>query len=747
MDYTKNILSKSILAVISVLTLLVGAESSAIDWVTYTSFKEVRRIQLINDTVYLATSGGLLALADFNLPGTEYTNVNGLGTTDITDVTVDDDGQKWVSGAGRLVKFNGTNSVQFLFLNTEGETFKLHCLEDDGNFLWIGTELGLVLFSKLIDGGQIQDSYGLFGDLNPQPDVFDIYLDGDTIWIATSSGLAVSDKSIPSYLKSPANWTVFSVINYPELGTETIRNIISFENELYIGTAKGLFRLDRSPSDTAFVPMSFGRYGDITDLIIENDTLFIYADSGLALMKDGLITPVTLTGLTSPPVTGLRAGAYHWVGAGNNGVFRTTAGGIGPGAYSFEEYVYTGMPGNNVSDVTVNRYGRISAVFTTRPAADYIDGVWVSRPYNVKDRTMDIISDSSGNTWTGTFGIGLYQIVDDLVYHYDTTNSSLRGVAEGRGYIVVYDLDTDGRYIYAACYRSHNGYPVAVGDLDNLDDPSGWDSLIINDVITDARIFTLDYYDGYLAVGSELDGVFLCHVGSDPFDDTETECEQFTESNSFLLSNLVRNVKFSPVTGELWAATNFGLSRYDSGYERFLDVYLPVDFGPEVMTIEFDSRGNLWAGGKNGVARFGEGELRYYTTLNSDLVSNDIRNITYDIYTGDVYIATAAGISKVPSDIGLPATEVEQVLAFPNPFVIETNDDVLKFNFAGVGKVTIYNAAGETIKELIIDPAFDSYWNGLNQNGEPVASGVYLFVITDDEGNVGRGKFVLIRNR
>ncbi|MBN1212598.1 MAG: hypothetical protein JXA92_08470, partial [candidate division Zixibacteria bacterium] len=324
MDYTKNILSKSILAVISVLTLLVGAESSAIDWVTYTSFKEVRRIQLINDTVYLATSGGLLALADFNLPGTEYTNVNGLGTTDITDVTVDDDGQKWVSGAGRLVKFNGTNSVQFLFLNTEGETFKLHCLEDDGNFLWIGTELGLVLFSKLIDGGQIQDSYGLFGDLNPQPDVFDIYLDGDTIWIATSSGLAVSDKSIPSYLKSPANWTVFSVINYPELGTETIRNIISFENELYIGTAKGLFRLDRSPSDTAFVPMSFGRYGDITDLIIENDTLFIYADSGLALMKDGLITPVTLTGLTSPPVTGLRAGAYHWVGAGNNGVFRTT---------------------------------------------------------------------------------------------------------------------------------------------------------------------------------------------------------------------------------------------------------------------------------------------------------------------------------------------------------------------------------------------------------------------------------------
>jgi hypothetical protein len=127
-------------------------------------------------------------------------------------------------------------------------------------------------------------------------------------------------------------------------------------------------------------------------------------------------------------------------------------------------------------------------------------------------------------------------------------------------------------------------------------------------------------------------------------------------------------------------------------------------------------------------------------------VSNDIRNITYDIYTGDIYIATAAGISKVPSDIGPPAHEVEDVLAFPNPYVIDNKDDVLKFNYAGVGQVTIYNTAGETVRELKIDPAFDSYWDGLNQNGEPVASGVYLFVITDVEGNVGRGKFVLIRN-
>lgn len=746
MDYTKNTFKKIGLTIAVLMALWPGIATAAVDWTTFTSFKEVRQMQPVNDTVYMATSGGLLAVFDFTSPGVEYTNINGLGTTDITDIIVDAEGQKWVGGAGRLIKFNGVSSEQFLFLDTEGKTFKLHCLQDDGDFLWVGTELGLVLFSKVNDGGQIQDSYGLFGNLNPQPDVYDILLVGDSIWLATSSGLAVSNKSQPNYLKSPANWTVFSVFNYPELGTEIIRRIVLFEEVLYIATDNGLFRLERTGSDTSFTPVNFGVNKNCTDLIIENDTLFLYSVDGMGFLKNGLITPLILTGLPAMPVTGTRVDGYHWVGAGADGVYRAPTGGGISGNLIFSEYVYTGMPGNNVSDVTVNRYGRITAAFTTKPAADYIDGVWVSRPFDVKDRTMDVISDSSGNTWVGTFGLGLYHIIDSQVVNYDTSNSSLRGVAENHRYIVIYDMDTDGRYLYAASYRAFNGYPVTVADLNNLDQRAGWDSLLINSAITDARIFTLDYFNGYLAVGSEFEGVFVCNVGSNPFDHTETACRQFTESNSRLLSNLVRNVKFSPATGELWAATNFGLSRFDSGTDLFVDVYLPEGFGSEVMAIEFDSRGNLWVGGRNGLARYGDGELSYYTTLNSGLVSDDIKNITYDIYTGDIYIATSAGISRIPSDIGPPAKDVNRVLAFPNPYIIDSGDDILKFNFAGIGKVSIYNTAGETVRELVLDPRFDSYWNGRNQNGEPVASGVYFFVITDSEGNVGRGKFLLIRN-
>ncbi|MFZ5979122.1 MAG: T9SS type A sorting domain-containing protein [Candidatus Zixiibacteriota bacterium] len=735
----KNIIKKIVLMALLAGAVFTCGSASALEWMTFTSFKEVRRILAVGDTAYIATSGGLLVVNDFGAPGKEYTNINGLGTIDITDVIIDAAGQMWVSGDGRLVKFEGVNSVQFLFLNNEGETFKLHRLVDDGDSLWIGTEIGLVLFSKVNDGGQIQDSYSLFGSLNPEPDVYDVLLTGDSIWLATSSGLAVADRSNPVLMKSPSNWTVFSVNDYPELGAETVRRVTYFEDEIYVGTAAGLFRLDRGAGDTSFILQNFGQGGDITDLIMENDTLFIYADSGLAFMKDGVITERTLSGLSSAPVTGEVMGDYHWAGVAAGGVFANYDDG------PYVEYVYTGMPGNNVTDVTVNKFGRVTAVFGNLPAAEYEDGVWKLRSFNVKDRTMDIISDSTGDSWAGTFGLGLYHIFDEGIVNYDTGNSSLSGVSENHKYIVVYDMDTDGRYLYAACYRAFNGYPVAVVDVLDPDNPNAWDSLEISDVISGAKIFTLDYYNGYLGVGSEVDGVFICYIG-DPNYKADDVCTQYTTDNSNLLSNLIRNVKFSPVTGELWAATNYGLSRFDSGTDRFIDINLPDGFGPEVMAVEFDSRGNLWVGGKNGLARFADGELSYYTTLNSGLVSNDIINITYDIYTGDIYIATSGGMSRIPSDIGMPTIDVEQVVAFPNPYIIDSDSDILKFNYGGTGKISIYNVAGEYVRELKIAPGQDSYWDGRNDNGEPVAAGVYFFVVTDDEGNSGRGKILLIRN-
>ncbi len=720
----------------SLITLSGSTGAAEIGWETITSFRDVRRLRLIDDTVWAATAGGLLAITDAAGPGRKFTNVDGLGTVDITDIIKDGSGQKWVTGRGRLIKFAVDQSEQFLF-ETDEDPIMLQCLSDDGDNLWVGTNIGLVLFSKTRDGGEIQDSYQLFGHLNAASTVNDIQLIGDTIWIATSSGLAAADKTLPLLLKSPAAWTAFDVDNHPELGTVDFRRVVWYDGALYVATAQGMFRLDRSPTDTFFTALPIGAGESFTELKIENDSLFFYYSGGLGFLLDSAQTSLSVTGLPSAPVTGVNTGDYRWLGTGGNGIY-TDPDSTG----YFSEYIWTGPPGNDISGIAVDPAGLITVGFTLQGAARYYDHRWTTLPYSFRDETTNIISDSSGNAWIGTWGSGLWRIAADSVARYDQSNSTLRGVGPEPApyrYVVIRGLATDGRYIYAGCYHALNGYPIGIGDLNNLDSPDGWDSLGLNDGLTSDRVGSLDVFGRKLAVGSISAGLFLCQMGDDPFDHSRRSCQQYT-TESGLPSDAVRCVRFSP-TGDLWVGTSFGLVRWD--LDRFVNVDLPSGIGPDITALEFDPRGIVWIGAANGLGRVEQesGADTVFKSRTSGLVADEITNLTLDPHTGDLYVATPSGLSVLRSGVTSLTSRIDQVVAYPNPFVIRSDHNTISFNFSGSGRVSWFTLAGELVAEHPTSRA----WTGLNQRGEPVASGVYFFVITDQDGNLGRGKILLVR--
>jgi len=707
-------------------------------WQTISSLKDVRKMRLIDGTLWVATSGGLMAVTDADSPGRKYDNLDGLGTTDITDIIEDVNGQKWVTGFGRLIKFSEEESKQFLF-EKDNALLSLFCVVDDGDKLWIGTDSGLVLFSKTIDGGQIQDSYGQFGNLSANPEVKDILLAGDTIWIATSSGLAVAEKTNPMLLKSPAAWAVFSIEDYPELGAEEIQRVALFEGALYVATSNGMFRLDRSPGDTSFAVMPIGIGQAISDFKIENDSLFFYYNGGMGVVKDSTFSSLPTGGLPSFPFTGANNGAYRWVGLDGDGIYqdRDSSG-------LFVEYPYTGAPGNNISGITVNAEGLVTAGFTERPAAQYNGEAWtVYDAYDFRDQTLNVILDSSGNAWVGTWGNGVWFIGEDTVVNYDETNSTMRGIGfapRDYKFVIVRGLATDGRYLYAACYRAVTGYPVAIGDLNNLDSPSGWDSLGIDDGLTNEFVNSIDCHQGRLAVGTIGGGIYMCYLGDDPFDAAGRYCRHYTV-DSGLVSNNIRAIRFAP-DGNLWVGTDRGLSRWD--LDRFVDVTPPEGIGPVMTALEFDGRKNLWLGSeRTGLARVdgATGASAVYTARNSGLVSNAITDLALHPVTGDLYVGTSAGISILQSGVSWFTSLLDDVVAFPNPFVIRSDRDNLQFNYSKSASVRIFTVAGELVAEFPINTP----WNGRNQKGRRVASGVYLFVLTDEDGNVGKGKVLVVR--
>ncbi len=716
-----------------------GAPAPEQIWNSWTSYREIRDLEVVGDSLYVATSGGLLIVSDEQQPGHQYTNVDGLGTNDISDVLLDADGQVWLAAPGRLIRFDAQSPHSYLFRDENDNDIELYSIADDGDNLWVGTGAGLVLFSKTTFGGQIEDSYGRFGELSDFPAINDIFIEDDSIWIATAAGLAVADKSSPRELKKRSSWVSFGSDVF---GTGLTNQVVRFESSLYVATATGLRRLDINPTDTVSVLVPVHQGYSFSSLRVEQDSLFYYSTRGRGVVVNGVATQLSTNGLPAMPITGVSLRDQRWLGIPSSGLYYDSEG-------AFSRYPYTGLPTGNVSDLTVNSEGMVSAAFTTVPTGILRDGVWETLNFQVVGRTLGMMTDRDGTSYTGTHGNGLWLYRDDSLVNYDETNSTMLGNVDdlpvSLAYVVIYGLASDERYLFVACYRAANGFPIVIADLDNIDDPiNGWDSVGIVDGINTDRIQGLAWRDGQLAVGSESQGLYVCDFGDDPFDRPPNSCTRLTKANSYLRSDIVNVVKYAP-DGTLWAGTSTGLSRYDIGIERFVDVDLPVGVERSVVDMEFDGRGNLWVGTTGGVARFdaSNGTFEVFTTANSGLVNDVIRAVTLDPWTGRTYICTAAGISWLESFYGQPQDNIEDAIAFPNPFIVRSSDDYLSFDFARSGTVTIYTVNGQPVREMNVNDR----WYGKNQSGTEVASGVYLFTIHDNNGNVGRGKILLVRER
>ncbi len=742
MDYTKIYKIKHLL--IAFLILLLSTNADAVEWKNFSSFEEVQSLKVIDDSLYISTSGGLIRVASFVDTPQSYHKLDGLGTNNITDIIKDSNGDKWLTGFGRLIKWSDNTFEQFLFFdNLNNNLFQLNTLLEQGDYLWVATSIGLVLFSKVNDGGQIEDSYPLFGDLNPNPSVNDILVDRNIIWLATSDGVAFADFTNFSLLKSPSNWTTISTRNFAEIDNNEFLSIVFYNSSIYALNRTSLYRVDVDVFDfVTLTEIVLPVAATLQNMTIKNDTLIVLAEKNNVgtmyyLLSDTLNQTISLGNIN--PTDAVTFDGLLWVGSEKDGLETISNSTIA-------KFELGGLPDNVVSDIVVDKDERIFGGFSDKTFAASTGSNWENFNFPVgQDATVTML-DSLGRVWMGTWGKGVWVLDDTVIINYDENNSSLRGNSDngatGLGWVYTTGMDNNGRFLFMTSYRAVNNYPIAIGDIENLNSPTGWDSIGTVNGLTNQFLTSLDYQAGKVAVGTESDGIFECSVGSNPFV-SDKICRHLTRENSNLISNTVRDIAYAP-NDELWVGTNFGLSRYDLGIDFFRDIQMPRGISSDINALEFDSRGNLWIGTQDGLAlrNPNDGSYEVFTTFNSGLVSDFIQNITFDKLTGKIYVATDKGISVISSLQGKPVFEISEVLAFPNPFVINSPSDKLNFNFALTTDVSIYNASGEHIITMSV---IDS-WDGKNDKGNDVASGVYLFIVKDEDGNIGKGKILLVRN-
>ncbi|MCG8606533.1 hypothetical protein MJD09_16310, partial [bacterium] len=177
-----------------------------------------------------------------------------------------------------------------------------------------------------------------------------------------------------------------------------------------------------------------------------------------------------------------------------------------------------------------------------------------------------------------------------------------------------------------------------------------------------------------------------------------------------------------------------------------------------INVIGVDGRNNKWFGTANGVSILSNDGVTWthFTTGNSQLVSSNVLSFAFNETTGEAWIGTTNGLSRLQTPFSAPKPNLTLLTGYPNPFIIDGNIDCGRLgrdsgfkitNLAERTSVTIYDASGREIKTFDADDiqGAEICWDGKDRDNAVVASGVYVYLAYTDGGISASGKVAVIR--
>src|SRR5690606_8717701 len=169
-----------------------------------------------------------------------------------------------------------------------------------------------------------------------------------------------------------------------------------------------------------------------------------------------------------------------------------------------------------------------------------------------------------------------------------------------------------------------------------------------------------------------------------------------------------------------------------------------------INSIAVDPLNQKWVATNQGIVLLnsdGSRLLAAFDTKNSPLLSDIIESITIDELTGIVYVGSEAGLTAFETPSVKPEESFSELFTFPNPFVITDGSQFVTVD--GLVRdcdIKILSVSGKLVSEFSSPGGRVGYWDGRNNDGDLVNSGIYIIVAYDREGNnVATGKVAVLR--
>jgi len=378
-----------------------------------------------------------------------------------------------------------------------------------------------------------------------------------------------------------------------------------------------------------------------------------------------------------------------------------------------------------------------------------------------------------GDVWFGTEKNGLYSIYDGNAWNHRTI------IRQGheQWINVISSIGFTSDNTPWLCTWSNRLYTLLNNQWVSYGEEKGWDPNF-NDIVIDksdgvwvANMHKLKHWDGSELVTWDVIDAFrdipshyYCNIRALDIapDNTlwlgcdggvlhfngETFNRYITDDG--LVSSYVKAV-CAAADGSIWFGTDDGVSHFN-GTEW---VNYTVDDGlshNSITSIAIGHDRTVWFGTEYGLSSLNDSGIETFAVENG-LVNNNIRDLVVHP-DGSLWIATAGGASHyIPETATVVANlnEVPGVISitsnYPNPFNLETT---ISFTLPSQDMInlSIYNSMGQKVRDLISENMQAGkhavVWNGRNNIGEAVSSGLYISRL-ENSNTIMSNKMLLLK--
>lgn len=739
-------------------------------WRTHLPFHNVVSLTHNNEEVIAATEGGVLFYNTADGSVRTLSTVNGLANTDASAVAYDDLGKQLIIGYNNLnIDIYKNNSIiNFPAIKNSGIAGEKRIndiyLKDMLGYVCGTFGIVLIDFENLV----INETYGL-SDGSIEVEVYNIVEDGQKIMAATEIGIFEANLNTPN-LFDVKKWlhhdslqninrekvnqvaydgqTFFCLKNNliysyendqwkPFYEAETGQQIrhFAFNNQtLYTSELKGgkarIVEFTKPDITQVFTHYSFQRPDDI--MFFDNRMWMADNWSGLhEIIDSNNITQHRPSAPTDGSVYALTTDAKNnvWVAAG-------------------------AAPANFDSNI----------IYSNRGVYMFNNYGWnVTNTYSLQDSLfLDIVSIAvhpvTEVAYIGTYIYGLFALEPgNKVSYFNEFNSSIQRSVGNELSIVGMGFDRNNNL-----WLSNNKTEKPIKLLTNEGE---WKAFKPNFSLPSSTVTEIMVTELYNQVWVVVDrkGILVYDYGEDvtaTFDDRYVFLDQNKGSGN--LPNEQVYAMAEDKLGQIWVGTTEGIGIYFCPNSLFepegCDAYIPIVqndafAGPllesdVVNCIKIDDADRKWVGTGNGVwllSEDGNEIIHRFTTQNSPLPDNEIKDITINQQSGEVFIGTAKGIVSYRGSASQGQNSYDSATIFPNPVEPGYKGDITIQNLLDESTVKITDVSGNLVYETT-SLGGQVVWNGADYTGRKVGSGVYMVFATNFDGSAGyEGKIMIIR--